>query len=315
LGAILRLGGGNIALTDIQARRAIAGDKDYKLADSEALYLFVTSKGFKSWRFKYRFGPRDDGRPGLKEKRLTFGPYPDVPLRQARDMRDAARRLLRDHKDPASEERKRKLAAHAAAGATFRRVADSWHTAQRARWSPLQATKVAQAFRRDVYPVIGDLPVVEIDAPTVLAMLRKVEARGAIETAKRRRSHHYRCNACSQTSRTVRSGNCRYVSALSEATRWRCIFPNTSFASGFARSGIVILNGCLLVAHVVCTDGRCGFVEALAGHSIAMQREPAFCGDVAGSPRTLHSTAISISPFQRETTRFSVNFFNFFGRA
>lgn len=82
-------------LTDGQASAAQAGDKDYKLADANGLYLFVTRSGFKSWRMKYRFGG--------KEKRLTFGPYPEVSLEEARERRDQARRLLRDQIDPALE--------------------------------------------------------------------------------------------------------------------------------------------------------------------------------------------------------------------
>jgi hypothetical protein len=82
-------------LTDGQASAAQAGDKDYKLADANGLYLFVTKSGFKSWRMKYRFGG--------KEKRLTFGGYPEVSLEEARERRDQARRLLRDQVDPAAE--------------------------------------------------------------------------------------------------------------------------------------------------------------------------------------------------------------------
>lgn len=72
-------------LTDTQARKALPGDKDYKLADSGGLYLYVTTKGFKSWRYKYRFGN--------KEKRLTFGRYPEVSLKEARERRNRARVL------------------------------------------------------------------------------------------------------------------------------------------------------------------------------------------------------------------------------
>ncbi|MEG3089597.1 tyrosine-type recombinase/integrase [Sphingomonas sp. PB4P5] len=132
-------------LTDIQARKAEIRDKGYKLSDAGGLYLFVTTKGFKSWRLKYRFGG--------KEKRLIFGPYPEVSLTKAREERDRARILLRDHRDPGLEERKRKMAAHAAAGVTFEKVARDWHDAQRARWSPVQAKKVIQAFERDVFPL------------------------------------------------------------------------------------------------------------------------------------------------------------------
>ncbi|GAA0318481.1 tyrosine-type recombinase/integrase [Sphingomonas oligophenolica] len=170
-----------MALTDLQARKAAPRDKDYKLADSGGLYLFVTQKGFKSWRLKYRFAG--------KEKRLVFGPYPEVSLAKAREERDRARAALREHRDPMVEERKRKLTAHAAAGATFERVATQWHDAQRARWSPVQAKKVIQAFKRDVFPAFGTMPLIDIDGPIILAMLREVEERGAIDSAKRIRQH------------------------------------------------------------------------------------------------------------------------------
>jgi len=93
-------------LTDGQASAAQAADKDYKLADANGLYLFVTKSGFKSWRMKYRFGG--------KEKRLTFGPYPEVSLEEARDRRDQARRLLRDQIDPALERQRLRAAGLAA---------------------------------------------------------------------------------------------------------------------------------------------------------------------------------------------------------
>ncbi|MCP8893216.1 tyrosine-type recombinase/integrase [Sphingomonas faeni] len=170
-----------MALTDLQVRKAQPREKAYKLADSGGLYLFVAPSGARSWRMKYRYAD--------KEKVLTFGPYPLVSLAAARDQRDAAKLLLRDHRDPSIEKRKRKMAAYAAAGATFEITAKRWHADQTPRWSPLQATKVRQAFERDVYPVIGFLPLIEIDAPMVLKMLRKVEGRGAIDTAKRIRQH------------------------------------------------------------------------------------------------------------------------------
>ena len=168
-------------LTDTQARKALPGEKPYKLADSAGLHLFVTTKGFKSWRLKYRFAG--------KEKLLVLGAYPEVSLKEARDRRDRARAELRDHKDPGVEERKREMAAHAAAGATFKVVAMRWYEAQCPRWSPVQRKKVIQALERDVFPSIGALPLIDIDGPMVLRMLRKVEARGAIDTAKRIRQH------------------------------------------------------------------------------------------------------------------------------
>lgn len=166
-----------MALTDNQARKALPGDKDYKLADAGGLYLFVTKKGFKSWRLKYRFAG--------KEKLLVIGPYPEVSLKAARDRRDAARAELRDHKDPVIEERKRQMAAHAAAGTTFKVVAERWRLAQAPRWSPVHQRKVQQRLDRDVYPEFGSLPLIDIDGPIVVRALEKIEARGAIDTAKR----------------------------------------------------------------------------------------------------------------------------------
>jgi len=168
-------------LTDSQCRNAEKREKDYKLADGGGLYLYVTSKGAKSWRLKYRFAG--------KEKRLVFGRYPDLKLADARIRREDAKRLLRDHKDPAVEEHKRKMAAYASAGATMEKIGRQWHDAQKPRWSPKYARKLIQALERDVFPVLGALPLADIDGPMVLHMLRKVEARGAVDTAKRVREY------------------------------------------------------------------------------------------------------------------------------
>lgn len=168
-------------LTDAACKKALPGERDYKLTDSGGLHLFVTTKGGKSWRLKYRFGG--------KEKLLTFGQYPQIPLREARDLRDAAKRQLRDNRDPSIEARKQKLLAQSAAGATFKVVAERWYAAQLGRWSKVNATKIDQALKRDVFPAIGALPLGDIDGPTVLALLRKIERRGAIDSAKRIRQH------------------------------------------------------------------------------------------------------------------------------
>jgi integrase len=168
-----------LALTVIEARNAKPAERDYKLSDSGGLYLFVTTKGAKSWRYKYR-------QPGTgKERRLTFGLFPDVSLAEARDKRDAARALVRDGKDPAVEAEKAKHAAIAAAGATFQTVADQWIADASPQWSQAHHDRVRFRMERDVYKEIGKLPIGDITGPMVLRILRKIEARGSIETAKR----------------------------------------------------------------------------------------------------------------------------------
>lgn len=166
-------------LTDLKARKAETREKDYKLADGGGLYLFVTRKGHKSWRMKYRYGG--------KEKRLTFGAYPEVSITEARERRDAARRELRDHRDPMIEALKRRVPNLADREATFEAVARKWHEIQRHRWTPTHAADVIHSLERDVFPTLGSLPIREIDAPLVLATLRKIEARGSLETARRTR--------------------------------------------------------------------------------------------------------------------------------
>lgn len=79
-------------LTDAEARKALPGERDYKLADAGGLHLFVSTKGHKSWRLKYRFGG--------KERRLVFGTYPDLSLKRARELRDDAKLALREGNDP-----------------------------------------------------------------------------------------------------------------------------------------------------------------------------------------------------------------------
>lgn len=169
-------------LTDAQCRKAaVDPDRDYKLSDSGGLYLFVTKKGAKIWRMKYRFAG--------KEKRLIFGAYPDVTLVEARDQRDDAKRLLRTHRDPAIELAKKRAASEANADTTFEKMAKRWHEANLAKWSPDYGDLIWRALERDVIPAIGKVPLADITAPMVINLLRKIERRGALETAKRVRTY------------------------------------------------------------------------------------------------------------------------------
>jgi hypothetical protein len=95
-----------MALTDTAVRKAEARDKSYKIFDEKGLFLWVTTAGGKIWRFKYLYAG--------KEKLIVFGPYPEIKLVEARDMRDAARKLLRESRDPGVERKKQKFAAYRA---------------------------------------------------------------------------------------------------------------------------------------------------------------------------------------------------------
>ncbi len=164
-------------LTEMQVKNAKTRDKDYKLADSEGLYLYVTAKGHRSWRMKYRFAG--------KERRLVLGSYPEMGLRKARDRKADARRLLREGRDPGIEAAKVRLELAVASANTFEALARGWHALQKDRWTPIHARDVIGSLENEVFPWVGKLPISEIDEPLVLSVLRKIEKRGAIETAHR----------------------------------------------------------------------------------------------------------------------------------
>ena len=166
-------------LTDTAIKRAAPRDRDYKLADEKGLFLLVRASGSKLWRHKYRVGG--------KERLSSYGPYPEVSLRQAREMRDATREILRAGRDPAIEARKAAAASLTSTSHTFESLAREWHELQRERWAPVHAADVLSSMERDVFPTLGEFPPHEITAPLILACLRPVEKRGAVETASRLR--------------------------------------------------------------------------------------------------------------------------------
>lgn len=164
-------------LTDVDVRNAKAGEAAYKLADSGGLHLHVSTSGHRSWRCKYRFGG--------KEKLLTLGSYPQMSLKQARAGRDDAKRLLREGRDPSLERQKLQHRQQASAVTTFEGVARDWHGIMKGQWAKVHAYDVIHSLERDIFPSIGSYPIREIDAAIVLNVLRKIEGRGAIETAHR----------------------------------------------------------------------------------------------------------------------------------
>ncbi len=165
-----------MSLSDTAIRKIKPTGKPFKMADERGLHLLVTPSGGKLWRLKYRF----EG----KEKLISFGAYPDVPLVRAREKRDEARRILADGIDP-SEHRKAHQAMRAEVnGNTFEAIAREWYSKQLRSWSPRQAVKVSGLFEKNLYPWLGKRPITEIKAIELLATLRRMEDRGAVETAR-----------------------------------------------------------------------------------------------------------------------------------
>ena len=173
--------GGHHLLTDVACRKAKGRDRPYKLADAHGLYLYVMPSGTRSWRMKYRFGG--------KEHRLTFGSYPDMSITQAREAREAARKLLREGVDPRVDRKQRAAVAAIATGNSFESVARAWHAQQEKIRAPRYAGQMLDRLKADVFPAIGSLPITAITPALVLTVVRTIEARGAIEMAHRVRQH------------------------------------------------------------------------------------------------------------------------------
>lgn len=169
-----------MALTDTAIRAAKAKDRDYKLFDGAGLYLLVTKAGGKLWRLKYRSN-------GV-ERKLSLGKYPAVTLGAARKARDEARSKVETGNDPAAAKRRERIAAKLAAGTTFGAVALEYISkAEREGRSPATISKLKWS-REWLQPAIGHRPISEIEPHELLAVLKKQEARGNLETARRTRA-------------------------------------------------------------------------------------------------------------------------------
>lgn len=173
-------------LNDAKIKAAKPRDKAYKLSDSGQLYLFVSPTGSRLWRMNYSFRP-NPSKPS-RQKTLSLGAYPRITLAEARKLRDEAKALLADGVDPSTHKQESALADATQRSHTFEAVAREWHEIQLPRWSKVHAKDVLRSLEENVFPEIGDMPISEIKAPRLLEVLRKIEARGAIETAHRVRS-------------------------------------------------------------------------------------------------------------------------------
>ena len=166
----------NRPLSQIKVRTAKPKEKSYKLADTDGLFLLVTERGGKWWRFKYRF----DG----KEKLLSLGTYPEISLADARERRDEARKQVAHNIDPGAL-RKAMKQAETGERETFEVIAREWHLKFKPSWTEGHATTIMNRLEQDLFPWIGKRPIAEIKALELLAALRRVESRGALETAHR----------------------------------------------------------------------------------------------------------------------------------
>ena len=187
-------------LTATAIRNARPGAKPVKLFDGGGLFLLVSPSGGKWWRLKYRFGG--------KEKLLSLGTYPEVGLKDARERRDQARKQIAVHVDPSQHRKAVKLARLSRSADRFEVIARECIDKYKPTWAESHESKVSSRLAKDVFPWIGGRPVAEISAPEILSVLRRIEARGALDTS------HRALQNCGQVF--------RYAIATGRATRDPC---------------------------------------------------------------------------------------------
>ena len=168
-----------MALSDIKIRTCKPSNKQKKLFDGDGLFLLVAPTGRKLWRFKYRFNG--------KEKLLSLGAYPAISLADARMRKSEARKQLAHGIDP-SAVRKAQKQATTEETETFEVIAREWHAKFTPTWTRGHAKTLMSRLERDIFPWIGNRPILEIKAPELSAVLRRVESRGALESAHRIRT-------------------------------------------------------------------------------------------------------------------------------
>lgn len=184
-------------LTDIAIRKAKPSIKPVKMFDGGGLFLLIAPAGGKWWRLKYRFGG--------KEKLLSFGTYPDVTLRDAREKRDIARKHLAADIDPGANRKAQKAANAGAVSDSFELIAREWYEKFAPNWASSHSSKIIRRMERDVFPWIGGQSIAVVSAPDLLTTMRRIENRGAIETA------HRALQNCSQIFRyAIATGRARH---------------------------------------------------------------------------------------------------------
>ncbi len=163
-------------LTDTQIKNAKPGPKPIRLKDEKGLSLEVSPAGGKLWRFRYWI----KGKEGL----ISLGTYPEVSLRDARDRRDEARRMIANGLNPSEVRKSQKDQAEADA-LTFETMFREWHAKHSSAWSEHHAADTLHRMEQNILPWLGGRPLHEITSPELLTVIQRIDARGAPEQARR----------------------------------------------------------------------------------------------------------------------------------
>jgi integrase len=170
-------------LTDTAVRQAKPADKGFSITDASGLSLFVAPNGTKSWHFRFSWHGT--------QPRMSLGTYPEITLKEARELRDQVRALVAKGTDPRSQRREEKRIAASDSIKTFEVVANEWHAFKKPRWVESKKGSANQSrayLENDLIPVLGKIPVVDVKRADVLTALRRIEGRGSLHAADKCRS-------------------------------------------------------------------------------------------------------------------------------
>lgn len=167
----------SMSLTELAIKNRKSSEKPIKMPDERGLFLLVHPNGSKYWRLRYSF----EG----KERLLALGVYPDVSLAEARERRDQARKHLANGVDPGALKKVSKRVSKIASENTFEAIAREWYVKHSKTWVPYHGDRILRRLEKDVFPWLGSLPIANLTPPDLLSILRRIEDRGALESAHR----------------------------------------------------------------------------------------------------------------------------------
>jgi integrase len=163
-------------LSDAACKNAKPKEKIYAITDGNGLYLEVHPSGSKYWRMKYRYGD--------KQKRIAFGVYPEVSLKEARVKKDAARKILKNGEDPGVVRKKEKIEFREDIVNTFENIAREWFEKKKTVITENYGRDIISRLKNNIFPYLGGMPIKKITAKELLAVIRKIEERGAVSLSR-----------------------------------------------------------------------------------------------------------------------------------
>lgn len=168
-------------LNDTKIKNLRHKEKQYKITDGKGMYLLVHPNGSKYWRLKYRFLG--------KERVLALGVYPGTSLKEARNKKNEAKKLIEQNIDPAQRKKQEKASHLINAENSFEKIAYEWLEIRKQSITEKYAAMIERRIKQDAFPIIGSYPITDITSSDLLRMLRGIENRGAIETAQRMKQY------------------------------------------------------------------------------------------------------------------------------